>query len=778
MNTSDKILLLNNINFVITTTIIIMSVFIYYLKRELHYICFAMVYFIESILFINLAVNGLFNNYGISLGYLFVIKILCLVINRNSLESNSFKKILLIVINSTGLFLISYSTMISLVLDIAVNLITLYIYGYKIFAKVNNEFSYIKVKAKMNEGYIQSLIKEIQSEVDNNDKLDKKEEQLNNIFYISLSKCKFPILILENNIVKYTNNKFNKLFKERDFDKLHVESFFRKSFYNPKEIIDIINSQERVLDMNINSIKGQAYLLNAVELINQNKKFKVVQFCNLKSTYKEKEKITFNENSYKKLIEVMDDGILIINKDKIDYISSKVKDILSIKDKIYSIEDLLPYISIVERDKFIKNISSNKLNKENSIWYTKTYKNKSLKVSQSLLNIDNKELKLIIFSDITQSQQLMEDIEERETIYRVLLETLPDGIVIMDKTTQKYIYKNKYMIEQFKKIGIDKFNNIVDEYLHSVDFDNEKIINLNKKENASIVITDIKSENVYIIVFKILENNQKIQDIRERLKKTQQTEEFKTQFCIDVVDKIENPVDNMLYENTIMKKNVNSQIIKNHVDLVRKNLYRLKKVLDNINDIMDIENLSYDLNYVVFDVVKLLKDISILSKYYIDRKYLNLELEFSDDEILVYLDSVKLQKIILNILSNAIKFTDKSGKIKISVEKKIDFIVISIKDSGIGIPKDQMNFIFENFEQIDRGLSRLAEGMGMGLYLVKQLAEIQDLYLNVDSELNKGSEFKILIRNTENSFLKNKYKKDICIKKEFVDIQFADIYPA
>ncbi len=63
-----------------------------------------------------------------------------------------------------------------------------------------------------------------------------------------------------------------------------------------------------------------------------------------------------------------------------------------------------------------------------------------------------------------------------------------------------------------------------------------------------------------------------------------------------------------------------------------------------------------------------------------------------------------------------------------------------------------MNFIFENFEQIDRGLSRLAEGMGMGLYLVKQLAEIQDLYLNVDSELNKGSEFKILIRNTENSF--------------------------
>ena len=104
--------------------------------------------------------------------------------------------------------------------------------------------------------------------------------------------------------------------------------------------------------------------------------------------------------------------------------------------------------------------------------------------------------------------------------------------------------------------------------------------------------------------------------------------------------------------------------------------------------------------------------------------------------------------------------------------------MINIKDNGIGIPKDNVDFIFGSFNQIDKSLTRLAEGMGMGLYLVKQLAEIQDLYLNVDSELNKGSEFKILIRNTENSFLKNKYKKDICIKKEFVDIQFADIYPA
>ena len=172
----------------------------------------------------------------------------------------------------------------------------------------------------------------------------------------------------------------------------------------------------------------------------------------------------------------------------------------------------------------------------------------------------------------------------------------------------------------------------------------------------------------------------------------------------------------MIRENKFMDSQTNSSIIDSHICLVRQNLYRLKKVLDNINNIMDIENYSYDLDYTVFDLVQLLKQIVNLSKYYIDRKNLSINLEFSDDEILVYLDSVKLQKIIL------------------------------------------------------------AEGMGMGLCIAKKLADIQGLYLNVESEENKGSQFKILIKNTKNSFLDVKYKKDIHISKEFVDIQFSDIY--
>ncbi|WP_455541878.1 ATP-binding protein [Intestinibacter sp.] len=778
MNTSDKILLLNNINLVIAITIVPMSILIYYLTKRSYYICFIIVCFIEAIVHVNFIKYSSYEGYAFSLECIFIIKILCLIINRNLFKASGFKKLLLIIICSVGLLLTSDYIDRGLIINLLGNLFLFYQYIYKVLSRINSDLSYVKVQTLANERYIDELNRDIHLEISYEEDLNEKEERLKNICDVAISKNKLPMLILEDNTIMYTNNQFDELFGKINSKEYNIKTLFKDYFYYGENIIKTIQSNNNFLSLDITSFKGEVYTLDVVNIMDENKIFKVFQFSDITTIHNMEETIKFNENNYKKLIEFMDDGFVIVDKNHINYMSKKVNKIFNIQTEISSVEDLSNYVSNIDKQNFIRNIVIDRGDEKNKTWYTNTSKNKVLKVSQSLLNTNDINLKLIVFSDVTESQQLIEDIEEREKIYRVLLETLPDGVVIINKNTKKYIYRNKYMIEQFKKIGIDMFNSIVEDYINSGEFDKVKITNLNKKENASIVITDIKSEDVYIIIFKILENNQKTEDIRERLKKRQESEDFKTQFCIDIVDKIDRPVDDMLTQNKIMKEKVESSIIGDHVDLVRQNLYRLKKVLDNINDIMAIENFKYDLNYTVFDVVRLIKDISNLSKYYIDRKCLNLELSFSDNKILVYLDSIKLQKIILNILSNAIKFTDKNGKIKISVDKKMDFIVISIKDNGIGIPKDQMNFIFENFEQVDRGLSRLAEGMGMGLYLVKQLAEIQDLYLNVESELNKGSEFKILIKNTENTFLKKKYKKDIKIEEEFVDIQFSDIYPA
>ena len=138
------------------------------------------------------------------------------------------------------------------------------------------------------------------------------------------------------------------------------------------------------------------------------------------------------------------------------------------------------------------------------------------------------------------------------------------------------------------------------------------------------------------------------------------------------------------------------------------------------------------------------------------------------------LDIDKVEKIILNILSNAIKFTDTGGRIDINLYMENEQVCISIKDTGIGIPKDKTEVIFENFEQLDTTLSRGCEGTGISDCLsVKKLANLNNIKINVESELNKGSEFIITLPNnivSKNIKLQDKFAQD-----EKIDIEFSDI---
>jgi len=107
----------------------------------------------------------------------------------------------------------------------------------------------------------------------------------------------------------------------------------------------------------------------------------------------------------------------------------------------------------------------------------------------------------------------------------------------------------------------------------------------------------------------------------------------------------------------------------------------------------------------------------------------------------------------LNLLSNAVKFTPEKGTIFVNVFCEDNLVKVSVKDNGIGIPKDKQDFIFNRFTQVDSSLSRNREGSGIGLSLVKSLVELHQGRIYLDSELGKGSTFtfEIPITLIENS---------------------------
>ena len=133
----------------------------------------------------------------------------------------------------------------------------------------------------------------------------------------------------------------------------------------------------------------------------------------------------------------------------------------------------------------------------------------------------------------------------------------------------------------------------------------------------------------------------------------------------------------------------------------------------------------------------------------------------------------------MNLLSNSIKFTEPGGQIDVAIYDKKDYILISVKDNGIGIPHDMLEKIFNTFTQVDTSFKRQAEGSGIGLSLVKSFIEMHEGKITARSQLGIGSEFIITlpIKLVESELKENNNKaRDLNYNVEKTKIEFSDIY--
>lgn len=136
-----------------------------------------------------------------------------------------------------------------------------------------------------------------------------------------------------------------------------------------------------------------------------------------------------------------------------------------------------------------------------------------------------------------------------------------------------------------------------------------------------------------------------------------------------------------------------------------------------------------------------------------------------------------IERILLNLLSNAIKFSKNNGDILVNIYKTGRYVVIQVKDNGIGIPDEMKEKIFSKFIQIDASLNRTNEGSGIGLTLVKSFVDIHNGYIELESTEGKGSDFKVFIPNIKAKDIDENesiYKYDI--DSERVISELSDIY--
>ena len=170
---------------------------------------------------------------------------------------------------------------------------------------------------------------------------------------------------------------------------------------------------------------------------------------------------------------------------------------------------------------------------------------------------------------------------------------------------------------------------------------------------------------------------------------------------------------------------------------------RIGRLVGDLQKLARYENDDILLNKTNVNVAEILR---ILIRNF-EKEFINKEvgLNYSIDEVYVMADSDRINQVFVNLISNALKYTDKNGEVQISLKKTGDRAEVLIKDNGEGISKEDLPLIFERFYRVDRSRSRLTGGAGIGLSIAKAIVDRHGGEISIESELNKGTEVKVLI---------------------------------
>jgi signal transduction histidine kinase len=216
--------------------------------------------------------------------------------------------------------------------------------------------------------------------------------------------------------------------------------------------------------------------------------------------------------------------------------------------------------------------------------------------------------------------------------------------------------------------------------------------------------------------------------------------------------------------------------INRYLDSMKLNSYRLNKLINDIVDSSKIQAGFFKLNLSNNNIVEVVEEIVMSVTNFTDIKGLHITFDTDIEEKIIACDPEKIERIVLNLISNAIKFSDEGDEILVDFKDKNKFVEISVKDNGIGIKEKDLETIFNRFKQVDKSLSRNTEGTGIGLNLVKSIVELHGGSIYAESEFGKGSKFIVTIPSVKVLEENILYNSKVNSSVESIRVELSDIY--
>ena len=214
----------------------------------------------------------------------------------------------------------------------------------------------------------------------------------------------------------------------------------------------------------------------------------------------------------------------------------------------------------------------------------------------------------------------------------------------------------------------------------------------------------------------------------------------------------------------------------NYISSIKQNSYRLSKLINNIVDTSKIEAGFFELNLSNNNIVEVVEEITMSVTSFTEIKQISIIFDTDVEEKIIACDPEKIERVMLNLISNAIKFSNKGEEILVNIRDLNEWVEISVKDNGVGIDNEHLNMIFDRFKQVDKSLSRNAEGTGIGLSLVKSIVELHGGSISVESKYGNGSKFIVILPAREVDTQDALCNRNMKNRSERVQVEFSDVY--
>lgn len=236
-------------------------------------------------------------------------------------------------------------------------------------------------------------------------------------------------------------------------------------------------------------------------------------------------------------------------------------------------------------------------------------------------------------------------------------------------------------------------------------------------------------------------------ELEMQKKQLDEASRLKTNFLSNMSHELRTPLNSVIALSGVLSRRLMNKIPEEeygYLEIIERNGKNLLNLINDVLDISRIEAGREEIEITKFNVNNMIEEISALLQPQAVHKELNIVQESSDSNLFISSDIDKCRHILQNLIGNAIKFTE-SGRILISTKMSEDSIQIKVKDTGIGIPKEHLPYIFDEFRQADGSTSRRYGGTGLGLAIAKKYANLLGGTISVESESGEGSEFTLIL---------------------------------